>query len=107
MTNIDLTNSSQAILNFILIGGSVFAVYLYFRKPQERTETKEALMSKEFQGLTEKFTSLTKDFVNLRDNHIHTLVVKIDAAITSINGQAVEIAKLSTIIDERIPRKIN
>lgn len=100
MTQVAITDLTQNILNAILIFGAIFAVYKYFRGPQEKTEKNDAVMA-------EQFKQLRLEFTNLRDNHIHTLDVKIDGAITSINHQSVELAKLTTIIDERIPKKNN
>lgn len=59
-------------------------------------------MSKEFNA---RFKSLDEQFANLRDNHVHTLETKIDSTNKDMSRMAVEIGKLATIIDERIPKK--
>lgn len=41
----------------------------------------------------------------LAQNHIHTVDVKVDTLIATIGAMSNEITRLSTIIDERIPKK--
>lgn len=82
----------------ITIGTVVFAVYLYFRKPQINSEIKES----EF---TSRLNTFREELINLRDNHVHSLEIKIDTANTNIAKVSNEITKLSTIIEERIPKK--
>lgn len=49
--------------------------------------------------------SLKDEVANLRDNHLHTVEVKIDAMSASISEQAIQLAKLQTIMEERLPSK--
>lgn len=71
---------TQETLTFIIailsIGAFVFSIFLYFRKPQEKSEINDAVFDV-------KFKSLESLFVNLRDNHLHTLDVKLDLHIES------------------------
>lgn len=82
--------------------GIVFAVYLYFRKPQEKSEMNDALFN-------QRLDSMRELVINLRDNHIHTLESKLDSHIAD-NQKYVESdikwkAKLETVIEERLPAK--
>lgn len=119
----------------IEIIGLIFVVYLYFRKPQEDMETKQALTDKEIdtkatvlaqKELENKANVLAEQvkgrneenerrFIDLgtrldtamttAQNHIHTVDVKVDTLIATVNIMSNEITRLSTIIDERIPKK--
>lgn len=64
----------QLIIGVLAIGGSVFGVFNFFRKPQEKAEIKDAVFD-------EKFNYLKEIVVNLRDNHIHTVDSKLDKHI--------------------------
>ena len=92
------TEIIQNVVNIVMLAGMVFAVYKSFQNPLQRSEKTDAIIG-------EQVKQLRIEFANLRDNHIHSLDLKIDGVASGVNLQAVEIAKLSTIIDERIPRK--
>ncbi len=42
---------------------------------------------------------------SLAQNHTHTVDVKVDKLIESVNALSIFVAKLETIIEERIPKK--
>lgn len=88
----------QNITFAIGVGGAIFGVFSYFRNPQIKLEKSEY-------GFGLQLKTLQSDLVNLRDNHIHTLETKIDNTNSEVTNIKVEIGKLATIIDERIPRK--
>lgn len=88
----------ETIVSLLTIFGIVFAVFNYFKNPQVSSEKQDALMG-------QSITQLQTDLTNLRDNHVHTLDTKIDQTIVTVSQMGIEIAKLSTIIDERIPKK--
>lgn len=88
----------QIIMYGIGIGGAVFGVYSYFRNPQINSEKAESIM-----GLN--IIQLQKDFANLRDNHVHSIDLKLDEQGKSIRDLLIQTTRLSTIIEERIPRK--
>lgn len=90
--------------------GMIFAVYLYFRKPQEKSETNDAVFDEKLCNLSkntdEKIGNLKDLVINLRDNHIHTLQSKLedhikesqDIAIKSAERQGEISAKLDMLI---------
>lgn len=80
------------------IGGAVFGIYSYFRNPQINSEKAESIMAL-------NIVQLQKDFANLRDNHIHSMDIKIDEQGKAIRDLLIQTTRLSTIIEERIPRK--
>lgn len=87
------------VITFILgISGVVFGIYHYFKNPQIKLEKGESLLS-----LT--VANIQKDITNLRDNHIHTLDMRVGQMNTEMNSLAMRVERLATIIEERIPRK--
>ncbi len=88
------------ILFVIAVASAIFAVYAYFRNPQINADKTDAL-------LVQQLSILQKDVANLRDNHVHTLDLRLDQTNDSIGKLALEVTRLSTIIDERIPKKSN
>lgn len=105
----------------------IFGVYLYFRRPQEELDKNQALdkqkadndssvlaarINWEKQANEDKF----KDFqerlatsTSLAQNHIHTIDVKVDSVALNLTLMdkkiTSELVRLSTIIEERIPKK--
>lgn len=109
--------SSPSNITFIIgILAIIFSVYNYFRNPQIKSEKTDALLSQRMQW--EKEAS-DKQFgaMGLRidtamttaQNHIHTVDVKVDGLMKDVSEMNVaitkELTRLSTIIEERIPKK--
>lgn len=88
----------QAMTYVIGLGGAVFGVYSYFRNPQIKMDKAESIMAL-------NIVQLQKDFANLRDNHIHSMDIKIDEQGKTIRDLLIQTTRLSTIIEERIPKK--
>lgn len=85
-------------ITFVIgIGGLIFTIYNYFRNPQITSDKNDALMEQRIQNIE-------LSIVNLRDNHIRSLDVKLDETNKSVSQVSIEVAKLGTIINERIPR---
>ena len=123
------------VFGIIGIGGAVFGVYSHFKKPQDDLEHKQIISEKNAEGKAsvsgqleveskakllaqqvewekianeKKFTEFglrLDGAMLLATNHIHTVDVKVDKLAECINGMGNEITKLTTIIEERIPRK--
>ena len=115
--------------------GVIFTVFNYFKNPQEDIEKKQALTEKDLSSkatilaqkeLETKALVLAeqvknKDIENERrfnemgirldtamttaQNHIHTVDTKVDRLIESVGILTNKITELSTIINERIPKK--
>lgn len=90
----------------------IFSVYRYFRDPQVATEKKESLLAQKVEWTAEetsrRFKDMQESFQQLllqSANHIHTVDTKVENLNTTVGAMGIEIAKLSTIIDERIPAK--
>jgi hypothetical protein len=57
--------------------GIIFGVYLYFRKPQEKSETTDAV----FEERMKNYENTTEKSIQLALNHSHTVETKIDSHI--------------------------
>lgn len=88
-------DTQEIIYLTIAVGSAVFAVFLYFKKPQEQEEIKSAVFE-------EKITSLRELVANLRDNHIHTIESKLDKHIESQISNDLRIANTLGCIETKL-----
>lgn len=130
----EIINPSNIMFAIGLLG-VIFSVFSFFRKPQESLEKKQILvdenlkdkatilsqkeaegkanvLAQQFQWEKEanekkfnEFSSRLDAAMTLAQNHIHTVDTKVDTLIATIGKMSNEITRLSTIIDERIPKK--
>lgn len=114
--------------------GVIFIVYHYFKNPQIKTEkeqikveedlkdkasilsqkeveNKASVLEKQFTWFmdvnNQKFVDMGKrldEAFLLAANHTNTVDKKVDKLIESVNCTNIEVAKLGTMIDERIPK---
>ena len=119
----DIQDIISIIIGILGIGGMVFTVYNSFKKPQIQLEKEQAiteieidnnanLLKKQFdwdrEANDKKFIDFGKrleDAFLLASNHTHTVDVKVDKLVEQVNGLCLNIRELSTIINERIPKK--
>ncbi len=92
MTNLEIVYLSITLISVL------FSAYSYFKDPQTKLEKGEGLMAMSIK-------QLQVDLTNLRDNHVHSLDIKLDEQGKTIRDLLIQVTKLSTIIDERIPKK--
>jgi SMC interacting uncharacterized protein involved in chromosome segregation len=115
--------------------GTIFSVYFHFRKPQESSEIKQVITDKDLstkatilaqkevenkalllaqqvewekQANEKKFVEFGLRLDNsmiLASNHIRTVDIKVDKIAENVACMSIIIQQLTTIIDERIPRK--
>ena len=109
----DITTLLQDFVFVLGIIGVIFGIYQYFRNPQIAEDKNAALLAQEVKTTSvtveQRFESMQKNFEGLllqSNNHIHSLDIKIDAMNKAMTDMRVEVATLSTIINERIPKKI-
>lgn len=125
----------ENITFIIAVLAAIFAVYSYFRKPQEdiekqqiktdedlkdkasiisqkEIESKAIILSEQFKWNMNETERKFADFAvrldksyELATNHTHTVDVKVDHLIATVTHMGNEITRLSTIIEERIPKK--
>lgn len=117
----DLLTPSN-IMFAIGVIGVIFSVFLYFQKPQQELDKKQAVDQIEVDGKAKLLaqqvqwekeanekrfgdmgTRLT-EAMTLAENHIHTVDTKVEGLNASVNSMGREIVRLSTIIEERIPK---
>lgn len=91
-------------LNFMLaligIIGVIFSVYFYFRNPQIKTDQITLKLQNDFIGLQ-------KQIVELKETHLRAMENDIKILTAAVNELSKTVVKLSTIIDERIPKNKN
>lgn len=95
----NILDNAKSILDIVAV---LFVVFLYFKKPQIKSEMFDAVFE-------EKFKNLNATVVNLRDNHIHTLDSKLDQHIkdNQIASEANirQMTRIETLLEERLPHK--
>lgn len=90
----------ELIGSIILIGGTVFGIFLYFQRPQIALE-------KRVIKIEETITNILKEIVDIQKNHLEVngaTQKELKENTTAINELSKTVVKLSTIIDERIPK---
>ncbi len=100
------------ILGLLSLIGIIFGVYNYFKNPQEVADQNAKLLAQQVKLTDEtnqkKFEDITKrisEAMTLSQNHIHTIDTKLDKHIEATNLLSIQIAKLETTINERIPKR--
>lgn len=118
-----MEHNISLIIQIVTLLGIVFGVFLFFRKPQEDLEKKQEVSERDTEGKAkllaqqvqwekeanakkfEEFNCRLNEAMALAQNHIHSVDVKVDDLIKMVNLLNIEVGKLSTIINERLPKK--
>lgn len=108
---------------FVSLISIIFGVYLYFRKPQEMLEKKQALDNQDTENKAELLRQKAelqsqyyerslkeiRETVELRHatnvKAIHDVDTKVERLDSKVGGMSNELTRLATIIEERIPKK--
>jgi hypothetical protein len=100
-------------IQIITLVGIAFSVYLFIRKPQERSEITDAVFAEQFKNLASNFDTRFQDMkdgvVKIMQNDLQE--VKSDVREHARNQIIYErentaaLSKLTTILEERLPRK--
>ena len=111
------------ILGFTTLFSVTVAVYNSLRNPQTKLDKEQAVAEKEMNSKAEilaqqvqwekeanekKFSDLQiniKDALTLAQNHTHTIDVKVDGLITTVNALGNTVTRLATILEERLPSR--
>lgn len=96
MTQITVPNLTL-ILTIISIFGIIFSVYLYFRNPQIESDKANIKIKDEIENLK-------KQILDIKETHLRSVEMDIKTLTNAVNDLSKTVVKLSTIIDERIPR---
>jgi len=90
----------NTVLNIALLIGMGITAYRVIRSPQEKSMVADASFGVRLNELQKRLD----EEKTLRENHIHTLEVKLDLANDNIQKLALQLVELKTIISERLPR---
>ena len=119
MENITL----QEIVLIIGVLSVIFSVFLYFKNPQIKLEKNQALAEAEIdskastlaqqvqwekESTERRFMEIQKDIkgaFELAFNHSNEALAGVKELTVVVNAMGKEVTRLSTIIEERIPRK--
>lgn len=85
----------------IALGGIMFGIYHFFRNPDIAADKRICLIEKMLEDEKIKNELLIKN----QQNHLHSIEVSVNKNNENIKTLTNEFVKLSTIIDERIPKK--
>lgn len=98
-----------AILSVFGLGTVVFSVYLYFRNPQIKTDQTTLKLEDKIKALekdnSDLKTDIQKQFIEIKETHIRSIEGDIKTLTTAVNDLSKTVVRLSTIIDERIPKQ--
>ncbi len=113
----------QNIIFAIGIIGTIFGIYKSFHDPQisldkqqdldkQEVEAKANILEERAKWDREQYEKRFADMgtrldaaFSLAQNHTHTVDVKVDKLIESVNALSNSVTRLETIIQERIPKK--
>lgn len=85
------------ILSIVAILGVIFNVYNSYRSPQIETD-------KETLTLRQDFFNLRSEVKEVKENYLKALQIEVKNLSDNVNELAKTVIKLSTIIDERLPK---
>jgi len=88
---------TQTILNVVYLLGIIFAIYIYFRTPQEKTNLTTAKLSEDIKDLQRQIT-------DVKETHLKSVETDLKTLTAAVNQLSINVATLSTIVNERIPR---
>lgn len=91
------TLTTQNVLFIIAVITAIFGLYNYFRNPQIKTD-------QEGIKLYDRISNLEKSVVEIREKHLTSVETDLKLLNTAINDLSKTVVRLSTIIDERIPK---
>lgn len=90
-------------IQIITLIGIIFAVFLYFKKPQERSEVNDAIFNERMTS----YEKTTEKAVQLALNHSHTVESKIDRHINESQEVALSVAGKMGSIEAKLDMLIN
>ena len=91
----------QSVTFIIALGGVAFGIYHALRNPDINNDKAISVLKEELKSAKE-ITALS---VKTAQNDIHSLGLRIESLDLTIKNLSFTVATLTTIIDERLPRK--
>lgn len=92
--------TTQNISFAVFIIGILLTVYNSIRNPQIKSEKNDIIIS-------DRMAAVEKAVLDIRETHIRSVEHDIKLLNATINALSLNMTKLSTIIDERIPKQKN
>lgn len=94
------TTTIALIVGGITILGAIFGVFFYFQKPQLALEKRVSKLEDDIVGCKNENAEIKK----LHYDNNESLRKELKEVATALSELSLTVAKLSTIIDERIPK---
>jgi len=91
----------QFVISIATLLGIVFAIYKYFRTPDEKAATEILILKRDL----EEQKKMSFEMVKTNQNCIHGLEEKIKGQQDELGKLSNKVVELATIINERIPKK--
>ena len=91
----------ENITFLIALGGVAFGVYHFFRNPG--IENKEELIR--LNAVFDAYKDIASKAETTAQNHLNSIDVKLDNILSENKNMCIQVAKLDTTINERLPRK--
>lgn len=88
------------ILATLSLLGVVFSIYKHFKDPDVEADKRLCLVEQMLKTERDKNDTLTAT----QQNHLHTIESKVDKNNENIKSLTNEIVKVSTILEERLPK---
>ena len=85
----------------IAVGGTLFAIFQFFRKPDIDADKSICLLKEMMTSLQQKNDLL----LDIQKNHLHSLELTQQCTDKSVQELKISVSNLATIINERIPKK--
>lgn len=89
--------TTNTILFILTVGSFIFGIYHYFKKPQVDGEKNDI-------KLEDRIKAVEKELKEVRETHLLAMEKDLKALTDSVNQLSLTVVRLSTIIDERIPK---
>lgn len=89
------------VVRTIAIITATVAVVGFFYQPIMKTEERLT----KIESATNQHDELTGAITNLKDNHVHTIEVKVGELDTEIKDLKNQVIKIETMLNERLPNK--
>jgi predicted histidine transporter YuiF (NhaC family) len=88
----------NTILQIITLVGVLFAVYHFFRKPQEKSEVIDAVFNERMTN----YEKTTEKSVQLALNHSHTVESKLDAHIKESQDGNRTLIRIEALLEQHL-----
>jgi len=85
------------VLGVISILGTIFTVFFYFKNPQIKSDQENI-------KVRDDLTQVQKDIIDIKETHLRNVENDIKVLTSAIAKLDVTVVRLTTIIDERIPK---